>query len=276
MRLGINFTMPHETPEHWGDLLVKEGYRATAFPVNYKTPDHLIDGYVKAAKERDILIAEVGVWNSPHHPDAKIAEQARQDCLEQFRLAEYVKANCCVNVSGAAGDIWYYCYKENYSEDMYKRNVEFVQYLCDTLNPQHTNYALEPMQWMIPDSPQQYAQFLKDVNREHFKVHMDIWNFITNPYWYTHQEELIKDAFELLGDQIVSCHIKDVHLDVGTTVAIREVEIGTGEGNHACYLEQISRLNPDVPVLIEHLDRFEQYNAALNYLKEKYGKIIGK
>lgn len=142
------------------------------------------------------------------------------------------------------------------------------------MKPQHTNYALEPMQWMLPDSPQQYAQVIKDVNREHFKVHMDIWNFITNPYWYTHQEELMKEAFALLGDQIVSCHIKDVKLEVGTTVAIREAEIGTGEGNHRCYLEQISRLDPDMPVLIEHLDRFEQYNAALRYLKERYGNVI--
>lgn len=266
MRFGINFTMPHETPEQWGELLEKHGYRAAAFPVTYRTPDHLIDRYVKAARDHDIKIAEVGVWNSPHHPDPQIAAQAKQDCLEQFRLADYVKANCCVNVSGAAGEVWYYCYRENYSKDLYRRNVEFVQELCDTVKPQHTSYALEPMQWMLPRSPQEYLQFWKDVDRAHFKVHMDIWNFIADPYWYTHQEELMEETFSLLGEQIVSCHIKDITLDLGVTTAIRETEIGTGAGNHSCYLSHISRLDPDMPVLIEHLDQFEQYHAALRYL----------
>lgn len=60
MRLGLNFTPPHETPEEWADILIERGYRAASFPVNYKAPAHVIDAYVKAAAERDIMIAEVG------------------------------------------------------------------------------------------------------------------------------------------------------------------------------------------------------------------------
>ena len=88
MRLGLNFTPPHETPEEWADILIERGYRAASFPVNYKAPAHVIDAYVKAAAERDIMIAEVGVWNSPHHPDPEQAALAREACLEQLRLAE--------------------------------------------------------------------------------------------------------------------------------------------------------------------------------------------
>ena len=43
--------------------------------------DSVIDAYVKAAAERDIMIAEVGVWNSPHHPDPEQAALAREACL---------------------------------------------------------------------------------------------------------------------------------------------------------------------------------------------------
>lgn len=103
MRLGINFVPAHETPEQWGDILVEKGYRATVFPVDYRASDSLTDAYVKAAHDRDIRIAEVGVWNSPNHPIPECAAEAKLRCLEQFRLADYVKADCCVNVSGAAG-----------------------------------------------------------------------------------------------------------------------------------------------------------------------------
>ena len=56
MRLGLNFTPPHETPEEWADILIERGYRAASFPVNYKAPAHVIDAYVKAAAVRDIMI----------------------------------------------------------------------------------------------------------------------------------------------------------------------------------------------------------------------------
>lgn len=269
MRLGINYVIPHETPEQWADILSEKGYRASTFPVDYRASAGTIDAYKKAADEHNIIIAEVGVWNSPNHPNPAIAAKAREDCLEQLRLAEYIHANCCVNVSGAAGEVWYQFYKENYSKDLYKRNVEFIQYLCDTVNPKHTGYSLEPAPWMLPDSAAQYEQVLRDVNRPgQFRVHMDIFNFINHPYHFAHQEELIDDAFSRLGSRIASCHIKDVRMVGDISVMIEETEIGTGGGAHACYLEHIAALEHDVPVLIEHLECVEQYDRALAYLKK--------
>lgn len=267
MRLGINFTPPHESPQQWGESLAKRGYRAVSFPVDYKTPVNIIDAYVKAARQWDLRIAEVGVWNSPNHPDQECARKAKEHCLEQFRLADYVKADCCVNVSGAAGPVWYYCYRENYSEELYDRNVKFVQDLCDTVQPKYTAYALEPMQWMLPWSVGQYRQFLSDVGRGCCKVHMDIFNMISNPYLYTHQEELMESAVDMLGKEIVSCHIKDIRMGPEASVAIREVPVGTGEANLAYYLKQIGRLDPDIPVLIEHLGSMAEYDKALLFLK---------
>lgn len=268
MRIGLNIVPPHETPEQWAQILADRGYRASVFPVNYRAKDALIQRYVEAARERDILIAEVGIWNSPHHPDEEMAREARRDCLEQFRLAEYVRARCCVNVSGAAGEVWYACYRDNYGEELYRRNVEFVQELCDTVKPQFTSYSLEPMQWMLPRSVEEYADFLRDVRREHCKVHMDIFNLVSDPYLYTHQEELMEKAFRTLGPDIVSCHIKDIRMEQGTTVVIRETPLGTGEGNWREYLRQISRLEPDMPVLIEHLPDLAACDEAFAQIRE--------
>ena len=116
MRIGINYVKPHQTPEEWAEILSKKGYRASVFPVDYREPVSKIDAYVRAAEERDIMIAEVGVWKSPHLTDAAAAAQAQEYCLEQFKLADYVKARCCVNISGAAGEVWSFCYRENYSD----------------------------------------------------------------------------------------------------------------------------------------------------------------
>ena len=178
MRIGINFTPPHDSPEHWGDILAERGFRAASFPVDHHAKDSLIDAYVKAAADRDIQIAEVGVWNSPHDPDPEKAREAYERCLEQFRLAEYVKARCCVNVSGAAGERWFGCYQGNFDPALYEKNVKMMQDLCDTVRPENTCYTLEPMQWMVPSTVDEYVQLLKDVDRPGFKVHMDICNLI--------------------------------------------------------------------------------------------------
>ena len=274
MRIGINFAPPHDSPDQWAEILVEHGFRATSFPVDYRAPVSLIDGYVKAAKEHDLRIAEVGVWDSPHFPDPARAKAARERCLEQFRLAEYVQADCCVNVSGAAGDKWFYCYRENFDPALYQKNVEFVQHLCDTVNPQHTVYALDPMQWMLPWSPQQYQQFLWDVDRKGCGVHMDVWNFVRDPYTYTHQEELMDQAFSLLGKSIASCHLKDIVLREGTTVMIQETLLGTGGGKLGCYLDHLSRLPEDTPLLLEHLNTFQEYNTAMNFLREHFPQYL--
>ena len=100
MRIGLDFTPPHESPEQWAEILEDCGFRAASFPVDYRAPVGLIDAYTKAAREHDIRIAEVGVWDSPHLSDPQRAREAQTRCLEQFRLAEYIHADCCVNVSG--------------------------------------------------------------------------------------------------------------------------------------------------------------------------------
>lgn len=274
MRIGTNFTPPHDSPDQWAEILVDCGFRATAFPVDYRAPVNLIDAYVKAAQEHDIRIAEVGVWDSPHFPDPDRAKAAQTRCLEQFRLAEYVHADCCVNVSGAAGEKWFYCYRENFDQALYEKNVDFVQRLCDTVNPQHTVYALEPMQWMVPWSPQQYLQFLRDVDRKGCGVHMDVFNFVRDPYTYTHQEELMEEAFSLLGGSIASSHIKDITMSEGTTVVIQETLLGTGEGKLECYLNHLSQLPADMPVLLEHLNSLEEYKAAMAFLRENFPQYV--
>ena len=234
----------------------------------------MIDEYVRIAKERDILIAEVGVWDSPFHPDLAKAQTVRKVCEEQLRLADYIHAVCCVNVSGAVGEVWYGCYKENFSEQTYWKNVEFIQKLCDRVKPVHSCFTLESMQWMLPDSPEKYLKLIKDVDRIKFRVHMDVVNFIKDPYTYTHIPELMGKAFDLLGPYIVSCHLKDCCMAPGVTVSIQEVPIGEGVVDIAEYFERIGQLAEDIPVLLEHQPDMVAYAREMEWLKKYFPAVM--
>ncbi len=272
MRIGINDpgAIVHTSPEEWAEKVRNYGFSAASFPVDSRSEVHVIDAYKKAADDYDIVISEVGAWSSPFVPDPVQRQGMRGWIKRQLELADYIHARCCVNVSGAFGEIWPMLYAENFGPRAWEENVRFMQDLLDEVKPQHTVFSLEPMQWMIPDSPEQYLDFIHAVNRDRLKVHLDICNFVKDPYTYTHQDELIDRSFELLGSQTVSCHLKDVLLDPGViTVAIREVPLGTGVFPVLHYLQKIDELD-DVCVLLEHLPDIEAYQNALAYAKSIY------
>ncbi len=271
MRLGISHVMKHSSPTQWAEDLRKIGCSASSFPVNYTASASLIDQYVEAAKAYDICIAEVGVWNSPHVSTKEEAEKNYKFCEGQLKLADYVKAKCCVNVSGGVQtQPWFFVSKENYSRETYERNIEVIQRLLDSVKPTNTYYVLEIMQWMLPTTPEEYLQFIKDVNRHRLAVHMDVVNLINNPYIYTHHNETIDHAFELLGPKIKSCHMKDCKLSIGMSVCINEVPCGEGVVDIMHYARKIDELDPEMPLLLEHLYRDEEFVETITRYIPKF------
>lgn len=268
MRIGVNKTFPHDSPEQWAKHLHDKGYRASRFPVSWRTDLRKVDEYLAAAREYDIMIAEVGVWNSPHSTDPAAAAAAVRDLKDALGFADYVGARCCVNISGAAGPVWNLCYKENYSPKLYEKNVRLVQTLLDDIRPKKTYFTFEPMQWMLPDSPQQYLQFVRDVDRERFAVHMDATNFLYSPKTFLDFERIVDESFDLLGPMIRSCHIKDCRLDEERySFCVYEVPCGDGVLNFGHYLDRIEALDPDMPALFEHLKEEEEFDRCFAHVR---------
>ncbi len=267
MRLGVAVTFPHSSPEEWAGRHKEAGLDAVVFPLNWKAEVSAIDRYRKAAEAYDLTIAEVGAWCNPFDPDENKRKDSRENCLRSLELAEYVGASCCVNISGADGEVWDGSYPGNYSRRMYEDLVLFVQDLLDKVRPVRSAYALEPMPHMLPDSPGSYLELLRDVNRPGFGVHVDIVNMLVSPRVFYNNRQLVRDTFELLGPHIRSCHIKDAVLDHSLTVSIRETECGSGGMDLAYYIREADRLNPALPMIIEHLPDLSAYWRAIDYVK---------
>lgn len=267
MRLGISSPLRHENPKEWAEKLAALGCRAAPFPVNSDAPDELIDAYMQAAQEHDIQIAEVGIWRN-----ALTDEDAVAYSIRQLRLAERVRARCCVNVAGTTGPVWDGGYRENFSRDTWDRTVRMIRRIIDAVKPQHTEFSLEPMPWMIPTGPEEYLRLIRDVDRERFGVHMDIINMINCPERYFFPEQFVDHCFDLLGSRIRSCHLKDIHMPQELTFQLRECACGHGEFPIAHYLRRIEQTDPDMPVIIEHLDRDEEYIDRLRYVQELWAK----
>ncbi len=77
------------------------------------------------------------------------------------------------------------------------------------------------------------------------------------------------ECFDILGDRIRSCHIKDVHLDDRYTLRLEECAPGEGEFPLRYYVSKINEADPEMPVILEHLNTDEEYIRYMGYLKEE-------
>ena len=68
-----------------------------------------------------------------------------------------------------------------------------------------------------------------------------------------------------MGPWIVSCHGKDIVMRDQLTVHLDEVRPGLGAIDVRVFLQELSRLPGDVPLILEHLPQ-EEYPAAREYV----------
>lgn len=267
MRLGGPTFQKNPDPESWVAELKQLGYRAAYCPVDETADVVTVNAFAQAAGDADIIIAEVGVWNNPLSPNADERKRAIELCQKKLALADAIGARCCVNISGSRGALWDGPHPDNFSSETFEMIVETTRSILDAVRPMRTFYTLEPMPWMLPDSVDSYLDLLHAIDRPQFAAHLDPVNIITHPRLYYDNSCFLRDCFERLGPYIKSCHAKDITLAEQLTVHLSEIRLGLGGLDYATLLHEMSRLDPDTPLMLEHLPNAEEYLTAASHLR---------
>ncbi len=250
------------------------GYSAAYCPRCTLDDKERIKAIRDAFAAEDVVIAEVGAWGNMIPPDEADREKKFVDVCERLALADEVGARCCVDYLGTpvpGGNID--PHPALVSQEGFDWAVEVVRRIVDAVKPQRAKFALEMMQWMPPDSPEQYAALVKAIDRPGFAVHLDPVNVVIAPRLYYNTGELIRRCFRLLGEHIVSCHAKDITLRATLAMHLDEVPLGAGDMDYHTYLRELDKLPQTPPIMLEHL-KPEQYPAARDHLL-KVGHEIG-
>ena len=263
MRLGGSVMKPYTSPKEWLAHVKELGYSAVIFPVDSTADASVIRDYASCCRDNDLLIGEVGAWRNVMAKDEKERAANLEWNIRQLELAETVGANCCVNISGSLAELWDGYHPALDSAEVYAQVVENTRRIIDAVQPTHTAYSLEPMPWMVPESPEQYLQLMKDVDRPAFKVHLDYCNMLNSLDRYRHASGFISRCFELLGGHIVSIHAKDARLADGMLpIQINEVAPGEGSLDLSLVTKLAHALGEDTPVFVEHLPDHDAYMKA--------------
>ncbi len=271
MLLGGTVAGRVRSPEEWESLLVRSHFKAVTAPFNCHTPRETIDAYRAICDRHQVVIAEIGVWKNIFDPDPRAAAEARAYAEGQLALADKIGIPCCVNIAGTASAVgWDAADPSNYTEETYQRIITSIRGILDSVRPKRACYCLEPMPWMVPDSPEVYLQLIRDVDRPRFAAHMDFVNMINCPRRSLAPEKFIEQCFADLAPWIKSTHIKDSRMDPRRlTTFLEECSPGEGTLDFGKILAIIDRLLPsDAPVLLEHMSTFEEYEKSYQYLAD--------
>jgi sugar phosphate isomerase/epimerase len=247
------------------------GYGAAFCPLEGAVDDDTVRAYAQAAENADLVIAEVlGPRTLEFNPlDADDAKRkaAVEYGQQQLDLAERIGARCLVNISGSRGEHSHAVSPDNFSEDGKALVVDTVREIIDGVKPTRTFYTIEHVPWMYPYSVDSYLELVDAVDRKQFAIHLDATNLISSALDYYGHVELLRSAFRRWGSLIKSCHAKDFKMAAALTVKIDEVRPGLGDFDYRAFLPEVENLDPDLPVLLEHLPDDDEYTKATEYVR---------
>jgi len=268
VRLGGPVFEKYTDPNEWIAALKQLKYRAAYCPVEVGADETQIKAFQKAALDNDIVISEVGAWSNTVSLDEKERKEAIEKCVKSLELAEQISANCCVNISGSRNpEYWAGPHEDNLTEDTFDLIVETTRKIIDSVNPTRTFFALEPMPWAYPDSPDNYLRLLKAIDRPRFGVHFDPVNMVVSPQIFFKNGDFLRECFKMLGPHIRSCHAKDITLREDNYIPqLDECAPGLGKLNYNTFLVELSRLK-DIPLMMEHLNTADEYASAADYIR---------
>ncbi len=270
MRIGLASPLKHDNPQHWAKQFRELGCGSVVFPLNCNSDKGLVKEYVDAARENDLVIAEVGIWNNMLDSDVDKRKAAIDYNIRQLIFADEIGAVCAVNIAGTPhGPRWDGGYRENFSPETFDMTVETIKYVLKQANPKNAFFSIESMPWMIPSSPEEYLELIKRVDHPNFVAHLDIVNMITSPRKFFFNDEFLEECFSLLKGRICSCHVKDIKLLDDFTFQLKECAVGEGNLDLELFAKLADEENPDMPMIIEHLNTDEEYLESLTVFKNK-------
>lgn len=266
VRLGGPVAGEFNDPADWAAAVKKLRYSAAYCPVQPGASEEEIRAYRAEARRNNIIIAEVGVWNNMLHDDDKTRKENLQKNMDALHLADRVGAACCVNISGARGEIWDGPYPGNYAKDTFDLIVENIRSIIDQVKPVSAFYTLEPMPYMLPDSPDSYLDLIKAIDRKQFAAHLDPVNMISGPQRYFNNAAFLKECFRKLGPYLKSIHAKDIIILPRLTVHLEERRPGLGALDYSVFLSEAAKFR-DLPFMMEHLETQDEYLLAAEFIR---------
>jgi sugar phosphate isomerase/epimerase len=279
VRLGVFAkTFARSSPEGVFDALAGYGLGETQFnmsvaglsPLPEEIAPALAERVRVAAAERQIaLVAVSGTFNMIH-PDKEV----RRDGLRRLG----VLAGACDRLGTSTVTL---CTGTRDPKDMWRRHPDnarpeawrdllaTMQEALETAEEHGVTLAFEPEAANVVDSAAKGRRLLDEMRSPRLKVVMDAANLFdaTDPTRrLSRSEEILEEAFALLGGDLLLAHAKDVN-GSGEVVAV-----GKGDLDYEQYLKHLDEAGYGGPLIMHGLAE-EEVEGSLAFLRHKLAEV---
>ena len=230
----------------------------------------LADRVREAAAERNVALAAVSGTFNMAHPD----EGVRRDGLHRLgviagacqRLGTSVITLCTGTRDGY--NMWRR-HPDNGTPEAWRDMLATMQEALQKAEENGVTLAFEPETGNVVDSAQKGRRLLNEMRSPCLKVVMDAANLFDaeDPARrLSRSEEVLGEAFELLGGDLLLAHAKDVKTS-GEVIAA-----GKGDLDYELYLKQLSEAGYGGPLVLHGLAE-EEVEGSLAFLRRKLVEV---
>ncbi len=154
------------------------------------------------------------------------------------------------------------------SEEALNKLIENMKHIVSYAEKMGVIIGMEPVAGHIVYDFKRARKVLDEVNSPNLQIIFDPVNVITKEN-YGHQGEMIREAFELCGDEIVCIHAKDFIVDNDGN--IKSVIAGDGMLDYNLLCGILRKKKPHIHVLLEETTPDNVFNAK-EYIENIYEK----
>ena len=256
MQLGIFAkTFSRATLPETLDAVAESGLRTMQFNMALaggvslpdEIPTELAASIRGEASSRGLRTAAVSGTYNMAHPDAAARADGHRRLTELIAAAAALGTSVVTLCTGSreAADMWRW-HPDNGTAGAWRDMLASIEAALAVAEAHAVTLAFEPEHNNVVHSAAAGRRLLDEAGSPHLKVVIDPANLFDGPE-LTRQGDTLRQAFELLGPDVVLAHAKDVRSDG------RIVPAGQGELDYELYISLLGEAGGDVPLILHGL-----------------------
>lgn len=275
MRLGVRGHDMEKAPlSDFFANINKKGFHCTQLALSKAIHDFKVNNgvmtpglalYIKElCVESKVDVAVLGCYLNLANPNKEALAKTQDTYKAHIRFASLVGAGMVGTETGAVNEEYSFT-PDNHTDEALEIFINNLRPVVEYAEKMGVIIAIEPVYKHIVCDFKRARRVLDAINSPNLQLIFDPVNVI----WagnYEQQDEMIKEAFELCGDDICCMHLKDFVVEDG---AVKSVISGRGMLNYPLLMSYIKSRKPYVHCLLEDTKPENVYEAK-KFVEDMY------
>lgn len=257
MRIGIRAHDMERAPiEDLVKNISKKGFYCTQLALKKAIHDFNVDNtamtpgmalYLKQIfAENKVDVAVLGCYLNLGNPNKEQLEKTIETYKTHIRFASLLGCGVVGTETGAVNEE--YKFEEaNHSEEALNIFIKNLRPVVEYAEKMGVIFAIEPVYSHIVSNMKRARKVLDEIQSPNLQIIFDPVNAISI-YNYKNHDEIVREAFDILRDDIAIIHAKDFVVEDNR---IKSVPAGMGQFNYDILLKYIKEYKPFIHVLLE-------------------------